>query len=252
MTAYEDALKAMYYLLERTGVRFWRDWIDEDLRHWETSKSVKHHLSAYGGMGSFNDVVICRMNNHKVTRQQEFWVNPLFADLKSICYYFAKNIGLPNSVASLEREMGSIGFSLQGWRCLKCCYGEVSPSDIESYIASHLVRRGILQALNESNLENFVKDVLDLKLAEADDERLQVKQAVMRSSIEIVDRGEAGCVRVQNVKATIRLYIAGKNLVCLQSVLSQLLIIYRFDDNAPSNKSMDVRRKQLLSYQTGL
>jgi len=71
---------------------------------------------------------------------------------------------------------------------LNCGYSEVSPTDIEDYIASHLVRRGILRAVKESNLESFVKEVIDLKLAETDDERLQVKGVVMRSGIEIVER----------------------------------------------------------------
>jgi len=101
MTIYEDALKAMYSLLEQTGEKFWRDWINEDLHYWKNSKSVKHHLSAYGGMGSFNDLVICKKNNHKVTKQQESWINPLLSDLKSICYYSAKNTN--SSTVDLER-----------------------------------------------------------------------------------------------------------------------------------------------------
>lgn len=30
----------------------------EDLKLWETTKSAEHHLHAYGGMGSFNDIAI--------------------------------------------------------------------------------------------------------------------------------------------------------------------------------------------------
>lgn len=60
MATYPEAMKAMRLLLDMAGEQYWRDRIQEDIQLWEAHHDAKYHLSAYGGMGSFNDVVITR------------------------------------------------------------------------------------------------------------------------------------------------------------------------------------------------
>ncbi|WP_407635981.1 DUF6966 domain-containing protein [Propionispira raffinosivorans] len=38
--------------------------MEKDLDEWENEKSVHHHISAYGGMGSLSDLIICTQNGH--------------------------------------------------------------------------------------------------------------------------------------------------------------------------------------------
>jgi hypothetical protein len=53
-------LREVMDLLSVSGERFWRDWLDSSLAHLERDprEGVEHLLKAYGGMGSFNDLVL--------------------------------------------------------------------------------------------------------------------------------------------------------------------------------------------------
>lgn len=50
MSQYEHSLIAMKRLLDAVGETYWADWIETDIEHWRSKRSVSRHLSAYGGM----------------------------------------------------------------------------------------------------------------------------------------------------------------------------------------------------------
>ncbi len=79
MNQYEHCLIAMKRLLDAVGESHWAKWIDTDIKVWRANCDVSHHLSAYGGMGSFNDIWICRANQHTLTEAQEPWANTLLS-----------------------------------------------------------------------------------------------------------------------------------------------------------------------------
>src|SRR5262245_59574449 len=154
MGHYQHCLEAMIRLLEAVGETQWSTWLREDVRLWQASSDTRHHLAAYGGMGSFNDVCICRQNQDRVTEQQEPWANVLFEWLKTLCYFLARN---PQEEVTAARLLKAVGRhdaalaafvggdrapvsmrgrvngeqKLQGWRCLDCGHGEVATQDIE-------------------------------------------------------------------------------------------------------------------------
>ena len=90
MTQYEHSLLAMKRLLDAVHETHWAQWIATDIEQWRAADDTSHHLSAYGGMGSFNDVIICRANQHSVSEVTEAWANTLFEWLKSVCYFLWK------------------------------------------------------------------------------------------------------------------------------------------------------------------
>jgi hypothetical protein len=57
-----SAAAALGDLLQRHGEQHWADWVLEDRQRIEAGEetAIDHLLSAYGGMGSLNDVVIYR------------------------------------------------------------------------------------------------------------------------------------------------------------------------------------------------
>jgi hypothetical protein len=148
MNPYLDALNAMHDLLGALGERHWRTWIARDIDEWESQKSVQHHLSAYGGMGSFNDLGF-----------EDVWLGTLFDDLKSACYHFAHHPTVKPNPRVLERSMGSTGFQLSGWRCLACGYGVVSHRDIDYFIARRVIRERLLAEAGRMRLREFVASV---------------------------------------------------------------------------------------------
>ena len=149
MQPYPDALNAMYELLGALGEQHWRSWIAQDISEWENSNSVRHHLSAYGGMGSLNDVTF-----------EDIWLGTLFDDLKSVCYYFAHNPKSKPDQRALKSSLGNTGFELSGCRCLDCGYAAISDREIDYFIARQVIRQRILEEAARTRLREFVRTVI--------------------------------------------------------------------------------------------
>ena len=188
MDLYREALEALYILLDKSGVKFWRDWISQDIKLWEENKSVEHHFSAYGGMGSLNDVVICTENNHNVTKIQEPWVNWLFDCLKSLCWYTAKSNNNKVSIDDIKQNLGHGSTTIQGWRCLKCGYSELTTTDIDNYIASYIVKDDIVSFIQQENLKAVVEHIWLMDSPRIEQERLYIRKIAEGSNISISSR----------------------------------------------------------------
>ena len=55
---YTEALTCLRSILLADHPEFqnWIDWLERDIQDWTQRREVAHHLRAYGGMGSFNDL----------------------------------------------------------------------------------------------------------------------------------------------------------------------------------------------------
>lgn len=179
MHPYPDALNAMHELLGALGEHHWRSWIAQDINEWETRKSVRHHLSAYGGMGSFNDIGF-----------EDVWLGTLFDDLKSACYYCAHHPTGKPDVRALEHSMGSVGFELCGWRCLLCGYGVVSHRDIDYFIARRVIRQRLVVEAGRARLREFVHWVIQSRPSDALFTHERVTDWVDRSGLHIRDSND--------------------------------------------------------------
>ncbi len=211
MGHYEHCLCAMMRLLEAVGEKHWSAWIREDIRLWQTASDASHHLSAYGGMGSFNDVWICGANQHRVTAAQEPWANQLFEWLKTLCYYMAQHPNEKVTAASLLKTVGrhdaalaafvggdkapvsmrgrvSAGRKLQGWRCLDCGYAEVSTRDVDYAIAQDLIPVMVFQACEAQTLDTLVASVLALNVPSIGEARHELASATHQSGIMVNER----------------------------------------------------------------
>jgi len=187
---YCQSLLALKFIFEQTEVHYWAKWIEKDLDKWENEKSVHHHISAYGGMGSLSDLIICTQNGHGVMSEQEPWVNSLISDLRSLCYTFAISLREQKEITLDEvvNGMGRYIYKLQGWRCLSCGYSDLSLNEIENYIAYILERNGIIQAIISNNLIHYTKQTFQLDVPEAHGYRENLKKIVTDSNIVITNR----------------------------------------------------------------
>ena len=208
---YEHSLVAMARLLEAVGEAHWLEWISSDLRQWRAARDTSHHLSAYGGMGSFNDVWICGTNGHRVSFKQEPWANILFNWMKSICHHLAQGphdnpsalelsdaVGfhdaslsaVPGGDLAPDHMRGLIGadLQLQGWRCLQCGHAETSTSSLEGVVADSLLPSRIFHACEAQKLDRLVDQVLAFELPEAKGLRNDLLRIVGVSNIELKDR----------------------------------------------------------------
>ena len=76
---YTEALSCLRLILWADHPEFknWIDWLERDIQDWNQRREVVHHLRAYGGMGSFNDLPSMHGNRDYI-----------FRFLKSFCYAF--------------------------------------------------------------------------------------------------------------------------------------------------------------------
>ena len=73
---YTEALACLRSILmaDHPELQNWIDWLERDIQDWTQRREVSHHLRAYGGMGSFNDLPSMRGNHDYI-----------FDFLKSVC-----------------------------------------------------------------------------------------------------------------------------------------------------------------------
>ena len=209
---YIQALTALEYLLDKAKENEWRDWLRKDIELWKSHKDAWHHLFAYGAMGSFNDVWICVENQHNVTKAQEPWVNKLFEILKSVCFQLAQNPekdvalidvnsnryvrifgeiinkftgkGMDNVAIQISKTIAQV----QGWRCLRCGYGEINSYNIEDYLAKVLLPKLLKNAKTEQKLKALVDSAFTIEFDGVDEKRKEIKQLILNSDIRIIDR----------------------------------------------------------------
>jgi len=82
------------HLLVFYGEQHWSTWINQDItaikKH--DAHGIGHLLSAYGGMGSFNDLWLCAANGHRIDEMEVSRVNDMLSALRSAAYTLAKEI----------------------------------------------------------------------------------------------------------------------------------------------------------------
>ncbi len=201
----------MKRLLDAVGESHWSRWIGTCITAWHAKRDASHHLSAYRGIGSFNDIWICRANHHTLTEAQEPWANVLFTWLQSLCYFLAQHpnvsfdantlssaIGKHDSVlaAFVEgdkapasiRGLAKASLELHGWRCLGCGHGETSSRDIETLIAQDVIPDRVFRSCELSTLDQLVDQVLACDMPELVILRRSLAVAAMECGVVLVDR----------------------------------------------------------------
>ena len=109
---YKTSLKILKSLLDESQNDHWANWIENDIIYWDKNKSTNHHLSAFGGMGSINDIYVA--NNDQIG----IWKNRVFDMTKSLSYYFAKN---KTNIAPTNIDFYTHGNGeMYGWKCNNC------------------------------------------------------------------------------------------------------------------------------------
>ncbi len=77
---YRQAIETLIYLLEKEkSYPQWVEWLKKDIKDFKEEGNVNHHLQAYGGMGSLNDLYLSELNDEE---------KKLFHIMKEFCYQF--------------------------------------------------------------------------------------------------------------------------------------------------------------------
>ena len=95
MDALIQSLTECEALLRKIGETFWADKFRRVLQRGarsQTGYSIEEVLTWYGGMGSFNDLIISKYNGHSVEDETEEALNNDLNRLKSAIYQQAKQV----------------------------------------------------------------------------------------------------------------------------------------------------------------
>ena len=122
MDTYRKILLLLKYLLHKSDNANWEEWIDKDIYEWDTSNSTSHHKSAFGGMGSINDLSVGAQGKIGT------WENNMFDFLKNISWTFAAKNKIQFPVKTSDRIEGTI--------CRDCSCAGISESGIERYLSN--------------------------------------------------------------------------------------------------------------------
>lgn len=166
-------------LLKGEGYENWEKWILEDLRLWETEKSTEHHLRAYGGMGSFNDVVI---GNQDI---KGLWKSRLFGTFQTLSWSFANkkisNIPLDEDFYSTNSK------ELSGWRCRNCGAAKIKTIEIERFISSYFLPKYFVASIKTNELTQILDLDKIINSAEVKEKRQTIERLVETFNIELTE-----------------------------------------------------------------
>jgi len=90
----ETTLEEIVQLLRTHGEEHWRARLSRDLDLIRAGDlyGVEHLLSAYGGMGSFTDLVLCPENGHEIARSEVDSANDTLRRLSSKAWELARGV----------------------------------------------------------------------------------------------------------------------------------------------------------------
>jgi hypothetical protein len=172
---YKTSLAILAKTLQEENYEHWAKWLQEDIKLWETDKSVEHHLHAYGGMGSFNDVVIGENDNKGI------WKGHIFGYLQTLAYSLAKG----NSVESILEEISNkpLANEISGWRCRNCGDARMTDRDINLFIANYFIPKFFVKFVQDDRL-NEVTDISKLiDSEEVMNKKNQIKSLIQQANI---------------------------------------------------------------------
>ncbi|WP_324027849.1 hypothetical protein QSV08_07850 [Maribacter sp. BPC-D8] len=175
---YKIALEILKQLLEESGNTHWANWIDKDIKLWEATEDVNHHLSAFGGMGSINDLFVGGIDKVGI------WNSKVFDTLKNLSWSLAKQ-KITSAPTTLDFYKYGTG-QLTGWRCINCGHARLNEKQIEQYLSYKYLPILIIDLINKDELQNLlpISNWIDKEQIKA--ERANIKEIINRSKIEIL------------------------------------------------------------------
>ena len=145
---YKISLEILYRLLKDSGNEHWANWIKEDLDNWTENKKVDHHLKAFGGMGSINDLYVGKDNTIGA------WRNKLFDIIKTLSCSLAKG---KISEAPTDTDFYRFGNNeINGWRCRNCGHSRIDKVGIEQYLSTKFLPLIIVDLIKKDSLEEII------------------------------------------------------------------------------------------------
>lgn len=174
---YKNSLEILAKILQGENYGHWANWMREDIKLWETNKSVEHHLRAYGGMGSFNDVMIGGNDNEGI------WKGHVFGHLRTLVYSLAKGDSLESILEGISNRNKTNEIS--GWRCRNCGESRIADRDINLFIANYFIPTLFLKFVIEGKLREVINIYKITDSEEVIAKKHQIESLVQQANVII-------------------------------------------------------------------
>ncbi|MDD5201318.1 MAG: hypothetical protein PHC88_16120 [Terrimicrobiaceae bacterium] len=134
--SFQDAQRILVKLLNDVGEQHWAKQVEQ--------ASPVTFRGLCGGMGSLNDLILCRENAHKIEEDATPRANSLMTAMISICYETSQR----GSLAKEELLKRCIGFPqvISGCRCQDCGHSFSGSRQILTFLAEVRLRGSIAQS----------------------------------------------------------------------------------------------------------
>ena len=172
---YKLSLELLRTILLENQYDFWANWITEDIDNWEKNQNTEHHLRAYGGMGSFNDVVIGNQDS------EGLWQGRIFGMLQSLAYGLASGDALEDILSRIN----STSTQISGWRCQDCGVARINAIDIERFVCANILPQLFINHLKNNKLAKVLDTNKLLSSEEVSNKKATIEQLLRQANIEI-------------------------------------------------------------------
>lgn len=172
---YKTSLEILAQILKEEKYDHWANWMLEDIKLWKNKKSVEHHLHAYGGMGSFNDIMIGGNDNEGI------WKNRIFGSVQTLAYSLASGDSL-DIILGIILNQNRIN-EISGWRCRDCGDARINDRDIDLYIASFFIPKLFVEYIQNGTLKEIVEISTLIHSEEVTRERQSLKAEIQKLNI---------------------------------------------------------------------
>lgn len=172
---YKQSLELLRTILLENQYDFWANWMTEDIENWEKTKSTEHHIRAYGGMGSFNDVVIGNQDSAGL------WQGRVFGMLQSLAYGLANGDALEDIIARIN----AISIQISGWRCQDCGAARINAIDIERFVCASILPEIFVNYLKNNELSKILDTNKLILSEEVSNKKITIEQLIRQANIEI-------------------------------------------------------------------
>ena len=172
---YKTTLKILAKILIEENYDHWANWMQEDIKLWEINKNTEHHLRAYGGMGSFNDIGIGGDDVKGI------WKGHIFGHLQTLAYSLAKGNTIQEILKANPNQ--HLANEISGWRCINCGDARMNNRNINLFVAHYFIPKFFVNNVQEDKLNEVVNIPERIDSEEVINKRNQIKSLIQQANI---------------------------------------------------------------------
>ncbi len=189
MEFYRQALSGLKKLYEIIDMNEQRNQIEKVLEIENEKKSARVFKELVEGKANITKREAVIGSNKLITEISKQWIDNLIGALISMIYEFSRAIlsGKEHifTLAFIRKNFGRIVQTINGTECKKCNHRQISLFDVDTFILPSIITSGLVQGLEQETVNDFVENIIYMRVDEIEKQRNIVKETVISSGIPL-------------------------------------------------------------------